>query len=830
MILHYRASRRRGAILVLVAACIVVLTGMVALAIDVGIAAVTRSQCQNAADAGAMAGARTFNGDDTTTNNLANAAPNAIAAATANQVLSTDITSSQVTVQVGSYSYDSTLSPPRFVSMIPKATNDPYTLARVTVNATVPTAFGRVFGLNAFNPTAVATAVHRPRDVAMIMDFSGSMRFDSLLGIPYTGSRSQSNNAESVFPLFGHYSATGTAALQNTNASTTLSGEVYGSSNVSITNAAGDAIVNDFYSNAAGGTATAAFSPASDTYATTPGGDNFLKVTQNTGATYAQTVAGITGSTTIDTNFETNGYQQYTGTTFKGYVQGPRHWGKTFFIWPPGPLTANDWRRKFFFKNDGVTPVDDNTLLWDSSGNWRVPRSSGGGSNTYRVNYNAILNWIKNTGPNPFPSQMRSGHVRYYSAIPDTIDISTFPPTDLNQRFWKDYIDYVLGLNQTSGSGSTPTYQLITQYTGYGDDFTWGTVQISAKPTSPDTRYMNYNDNPKRPRLHFWFGPMTMLDFLGNYNLGSVTSPNWQANWWWPGTCHESPMWELKVGMQASLVDIKLNHPNDYVTTMYFSAPKNSASSPAYGRFNRTRSPLGRDYTRMIDLLWYPKTTVDTPGTEIGPYDFSDTLELPHANGGTCPAMAFMLAYNQFSTNSGLKTYAPSPSPSGEAGGLGRRGAQKLIILETDGMANVPASASLQNVGAYQNYYQVRQGSTNEYPSNSGTVDTQVYGIVDQIVALDSVSPAGYSTLRKPVLIHCLAFGGLFDAGVTDPDQAAALTLLQTIQFKGKTQAAAATALPSYKIITGTSSERITKLQQAIQTIMQDGVQVSLIE
>ena len=31
--------------------------------------------------------------------------------------------------------------------------------------------------------------------------------------------------------------------------------------------------------------------------------------------------------------------------------------------------------------------------------------------------------------------------------------------------------------------------------------------------------YMHYGDNPQRPILSFWFGPMTMVDFLGNYNL-----------------------------------------------------------------------------------------------------------------------------------------------------------------------------------------------------------------------------------------------------------------------------------------------------------------------
>jgi Flp pilus assembly protein TadG len=823
-----KLHQRRGAILVLVAASIVILTGFVALAVDVGLMAVTRNQCQNAADAAAMAAARTFNGDNSINNNFSEATPNGLAAATGNFILSASITPPQVTLGLGSYNYVGNLQ--RFVISIPKADTDPYTLARATVTGNVPTMFGRVFGLNAFTPTATATAAHRPRDIAIIMDFSGSMRFDSLLGIPYNGARTRSNNPESVFPLFGHYAATGTAALQNTNSWTTISSTVYGAANVTVETAAGLPIVNDFFQNNQNAAPVAAFAPAADSYATTPGGDNFLRISQNTGLTYAQTLEQVTGSTARDDNFETQGYAYYTGAAFAGYTQGPRYWGKTFFIWPPDPLPANDWRRKFFFRNDGTTPLDDNTLLWDSAGNLRVPRSSST-ADYYRINYAAILNWIKNTGPNPFPPQMRSGRILYYDAIPDAIDTSVTNPTDPNQRLWKEYIDYVLGVYQTSGAGSTPVYQIITQYTGYGDDFTWGTIRVSAKPTTgTPPPYMDYQDNPKRPRLHFWFGPMTMIDFLGNYNLGSITRPNWQANWWWPGTCHESPMWELKVGIQSSLDDIRINHPNDYVSTMYFAAPQNSASSPAYGRFNRTRVPLGRDYTRMKDLLWYPPSIVNNPGTELRPFDFTAMLDAPHALGGTCPAMALMLAYNQFSMNSSLVNYAPSPAPVGEAGGLGRRGAQKMIILETDGMANVPASASLTNVGALQNYYRVRMGSTNEYPANSGTVDTQVYAIVDQICALETANPGGYSTARKPVLIHCLGFGTIFESAFSGSEGAAALTLLQTIQFKGKTQASAATPLQNYKRIVGTSTERITKLQQAIQTILQDGVQVTLIE
>ena len=89
-------------------------------------------------------------------------------------------------------------------------------------------------------------------------------------------------------------------------------------------------------------------------------------------------------------------------------------------------------------------------------------------------------------------------------------------PHNTNQRFWKDYIDYVLGFRTTS----TTSYTDIASNTGYGSDFTWGTVSITAKPTgTSNVCYMNYADNPKRPKLRFWFGPITMIDFLGNYNL-----------------------------------------------------------------------------------------------------------------------------------------------------------------------------------------------------------------------------------------------------------------------------------------------------------------------
>src|SRR5262249_19186969 len=188
-----------------------------------------------------------------------------------------------------------------------------------------------------------------------------------------------------------------------------------------------------------------------------------------------------------------------------------------------------------------------------------------------------------------------------------------------------------------------------------------------------------------RPRLHFWFGPMSLIDFLGNYNLG---------RFWWPGTCHESPTWQCKIGMQAALQDIQRNHPNDNVALVFFSSPKTSSTSSGY--YNYARVPLGRDYVRMQSSLWFSPRTIASPTPEVRPYDNSglDIQDVPRANGGTCYPMAFMLAYNQLNADAALRSYAAAPAPAGQAGGDGRQGAHKLIIFETDRMGYTTAPAS----------------------------------------------------------------------------------------------------------------------------------------
>ena len=805
----------------LILVTLVTLLTFVAMAIDLGMLALARTQCQDAADAAAMAGARALNGNTSNNNNYANATPSALYAATNNSILGSAITTPQVTVDIGRYVYAT--GNQRFEGQFPGPSTENWSMARATITTNIGSQlpFARVFNFGGVNLQAVATAAHRPRDVSIILDYSGSMRYASLMGVPTSGNRS-TNNPDGTFPVFGHYSATSSAGLQATSFTSPND-----AANITTTTSDGRApIVQDFYTDANG---TLAFAAASSGYSSAPAGDNYLRINNVSSNGYAHHVNEVNNLTNTanshpkNTTWENNGYEGLSGVpAFAGYTQGPGYWGKTFFIWPPDPRPANDWRVKYFGTND-------NSRLWSTSSpyNWRAP-----GSSSYTINYTAILNFIKNTGPNPFPTLLRSGRILYYDAIPNSIS-SSYPPSDMNERFWKDYIDYVLGLMQTGSSSWSVITDSDTGLTGYGMDFTWGTRKITALSslTANPKPYMHYADNPSRPRSHFWFGPMSMIDFLGNYNLWNQVSPAASRYCWWPGTCHESPMYAQKLGIRAALTDVATNHPNDLVSLIYFSAPEASAGNG--GRFNRPRVGLSRDYTSMQEALWYPPATIGNANATVRPYD-SNNLEVPRAYGSTCYAMGLMLAYNQFSGNTSLQTYNPG-APIGDAGGMGRKGAQKIIIFETDGAPNTTASATLSNLGTANSYYRVRYNSSSpgssEFPTgissfsdNSSSVTSPLFSLCTQIAALDTASPPGHSTPSKRLQIHCIGFGPVFATGAASAT--AATATLNQMQINGNVT----DGMPSYKIVYGTESSVIADLQQAFTQIMQSGVQVSLIQ
>jgi hypothetical protein len=780
------------------------LCGFVALAVDVGMIAVARTQAQNAADTAALTAARSIDGSAAP--NLVQATTNGQTAATANGMMGHLLQTSEVALQHGTYHYDYTAQTfsPQFTVTAP----DTYNLSQATVTRTVNTAFARVLGMASLNVIATATAAHRPRDVSVVLDFSGSMNDESDLWnnvTPnYLGTMNNTPNSnDPLYPLFGHYSAASSISqMQNTSADTRV-----GKSNVSSTAVGVAAMVDDFYQHSRGGATAAAFTAASSAFATTPGGDNYLPTfgTNTTPRTYAQTVRGITNGATF------GGYKQppftgYGGTAipaFSGYTRGPAHWGKTFFIWPPDPAAGNDWRLKFFGTND-------NTRLWDSAGNWKTPAGN------YAINYSAILNWIA-AAPNPFPPRLRGGRCIYYDVIPTTVINAA---SDSNQRFWKEYIDYTIGV-WTDPSGITWPLVNDGSYTAtsLGPDYTWGTIRVSSPPGG-GSPYMNIDDNPQRPRHRFWFGPMTMIQFLSD-----------TAHL--PGTAHDISMRSAKDGIAAALQDIQNNHPNDLVSMILFNRPQFSTDPPGVGAFNKAQSNLSRDYQSMINSLWYPPNS----GTsDVRIYDSNET-QSPHAGSdytyNTATSYGLMLAYNQFSGNSALQTQA--------VGGLGRKGAQRLVILETDGMANVdshPTSGFTSN--GLNSYYNILPGQT----ITSGAYDQNallqvVQAICNKANGTPGSSPGyasnpgypGFATTGKPVLIQTLVFGALFESAAASTLQSTIVSLMQQISSIGGTTFPSSASDPTngYKWIVGDQASRTSNLRQAFVKAMDDGASVSLV-
>ena len=807
---------RRGAVIPLAALTMVALCGFVALAVDVGMVAVAKTQAQGAADAAAFTATRSVDGSPSP--NLTGATTNAQTSAAANPILSVPVAASDLAITYGAYHYDSGTQ--TFSPQYPPVAPDNYNLAQAVVTHRISTAFANVLGIASANVTATSVAAYRPRDVSIVLDFSGSMNNESDLWNceAYLGAMINTpNNLDPIIPQFGHYSNIGAANLQCTSAN-----PLVGKCNITIPALGIPAMVNDYYqSNRGASTISYAFTPASTSYQTTPGGDNFLFTNKNTTSTYATNVNDVT-TNLYDSNFETKGYKQFTNQTFNGYTTGPGYWGKTFWVWPPDP--TKDWRKQFFLKTGGSYPnfggaLNDNTLLWGPA--FKNPQGN------YVINYKAILNWIANSGANPFPPQLRGGRIMYYSAIPTDVPAAAYDHTQPNssignadQRFWKEYIDYTLGVWRDPFGVVQPTQMPACSI---GPDYNWGTVQISAPPTgSSNVPYMNYKDNPPRPRHRFWFGPMTMIQFMSDTKLLA-------------GTAHDISMFPAKLGIAGALQDIENNHPNDMVSMILYSRPQYNNDPAGVGMFSQAQYNLSRNYAAMINSLWFPP---NSSSLDVRPWD-SNGVQTPRAFGDYCSNTAtsygMMLAYNQFSGNTTVRTDA--------VGGFGRVGAQRLVILETDGMANVdsvPVSGFANN-GANNSYYHILPGDAlngANYSQNAVLQASQA--IANKADGTAGYAPGyspnpgypGFSTTNKPVSIQTIAFGAIFEPTASGATAAQAVALLQQIASIGGTifPSSSSDAANGYKWVIGTIDQRITKLQQAFSHVMDDGASVTLIQ
>jgi hypothetical protein len=539
-----------------------------------------------------------------------------------------------------------------------------------------------------------------------------------------------------------------------------------------------------------------------------------------------------------------------TANRFKGYSMGPGYWGKTFFIWPPDPrfdttatLTSPnqycpafdtsgkamcDWRRHFFLNSSGTAfnpqTTNINTTIFGTSG---VTLNTNTGN--YQINYPAVLKWIK-SGPQVLPPNLRAGRIVYYSSIPDDVNTATVSgQAQLDKVFWKNYINYVLGYGMTSSS----------YLYGQGDSWTSATTTIDnttppvgikySWDSSATAPYMNYNDSPQRPRLHFWFGPLSMVDFVTGVATG--TSANWM-----PGTCHEAQCWQLKVAMNSVISAVQNNHPNDTLGMVMFAA----------SAYNGPRVGQGQNYSALQNALFYPfsllsKINTGDVTTEECPYttSFGNALsgsEIPNAAGSTDPNTGFTYAFNLLSASNQL---------SSATYGTARRGASKLIIFETDGVPNTyrgttSSAGMVPTTLGYDTYYPTSNWCSTQQASGDPTVELNAQNVVKQLTmamtttgqSSGSTANSGLSLPNAPAYVYPIAFGDLFDTNLAPSAtfRPSALQFLATVAYNGKTGTSTATSPPSGQIITGDYTTRISLLQTCFQDIFQSGVTVALIE
>lgn len=529
---------------------------------------------------------------------------------------------------------------------------------------------------------------------------------------------------------------------------------------------------------------------------------------------------------------------------FKGYSMGPGYWGKTSFVWPPDPRTpvahpgdANyvpgDWRLRYFNRNDGSTwgvnfrtqdtvntPAGVNAALMSTR--------SGSVLNTsatdFIPDYAAILKWLK-SGPQVLPPNLRAGHVLYYASIPNDVDTGTGTvDARRDKRWWKAYIDYVLSYNRL---GSTDLYGLADSWSAPGGGRAVNTAPMTTWTgpaggwTGADVRrpYLAYSDSPNRPRLHFWFGPLSMLDFIGSSGVHAI---NWR-----PGTCHEGPCWQLKAGMNSVLDDVRNNHPNHHVGLVMFAAKA----------YNDIRRPMGQNFKSLKNALFYLKSllaTIDAGGAaavtaEVRPYDdaFGSVSqdEIPNANGGTDPNTGLAYAFNLLSPSATLPTITYGTTK-------GRRGAAKVVIFETDGVPNGYRRFSFQQAG-YNSYYP--NSDRYIFPNSTPRCASEALGVVHQMnvpMATTTGGDSGLSLPNAPVRVYPIAFGDMFDTTLASSvsDRPTALRFLADVAAAGTTGPASASTIPPAQIITGPYQTRIDNLKRCMERIFQAGVGVTLVE
>ena len=255
-----------------------------------------------------------------------------------------------------------------------------------------------------------------------------------------------------------------------------------------------------------------------------------------------------------------------------------------------------------------------------------------------------------------------------------------------------------------------------------------------------------------------------------------------------------------------------------------------------------TRVALSQNYTALQTALFYPQSLYSQVNSgnftaELRPYTNTSLSgysngNIPNAGGSTDPNQGLADAFNLLS---------PSTVTAAQAAGTGngRRGAQKIVVFETDGVPNSYTGTTFNKMG-YNSYYSAYSGNYTGAGNGNATAMTDAYNVIKQIVMPMATTAttsggganSGLSLPNAPAFVFPIAFGDLFDPTLS-PNATFAPTaeqFLANCAYWGGTGPSGATTLPSTYIITGTYQNRITNLRNAMQQIFQSGVSVSLIE
>ena len=161
------SQKRKGVVIILSAALMIVMVAMLAFSVDVGYIVTVQSELDRAVDAGALAGAGTLVDGQTEANQ------SVYEFIALNPVGNNTLTPEEVEIVTGEWNAD-------LRSFLPN-TESPSAIRVRAQRIGQPLFFARVLGHDVFDVSSEAIAIYQPRDIVLVLDCSASMNDDSEL-------------------------------------------------------------------------------------------------------------------------------------------------------------------------------------------------------------------------------------------------------------------------------------------------------------------------------------------------------------------------------------------------------------------------------------------------------------------------------------------------------------------------------------------------------------------------------------------------------------------------------------------------------------------------